>query len=72
MDWEPSEDGREVATVRGWSRADWGEEGETMAWCCTEGERAYVGHEPVIDSLGAELEAVVGHEVYVELRRRMP
>ena len=31
--------GRESATVRRWSRADWGPEGETMAWCCTEEDR---------------------------------
>ena len=37
------DDGGEVATVRRWTRADWGDEGETMAWCCTEGDRAYVG-----------------------------
>ena len=33
----PQPDGTEVATVRRWSRADWGAEGSTMAWCCTEG-----------------------------------
>jgi len=71
VDWEPGADGTEVATVRGWTRADWGAEGETMAWCCTEGERAYVGDRPVIDSMAEELEAVVGAEVYVELRRRL-
>jgi hypothetical protein len=32
---------------------------------------AYVGDRPVIDSLGAELEAIVGTEVYVELRQRI-
>jgi len=32
---------------------------------------AYVADHPVIDSLGAELEAIVGTEVYVELRHRM-
>jgi hypothetical protein len=64
-------DAAEVATLRGWTRGDWGEEGATMAWCCTEGERAYVGATPVIDSLADELEAVVGREVYVELRRRL-
>ena len=48
-----------------------GPEGETMAWCCTEGQLAYVGDQPVIDSLGAELKEIVGTEVYVELRRRM-
>ena len=71
VDWEPGEDDREVATVRRWARRDWGADGETMAWCCTEGERAYVGDRPVIDALGEELEAVVGPTVYVELRRRL-
>ena len=61
----------EVATVRAWSRADWGATGETMAWCCTEGDLAYVGDEPVVDSLADELTAVAGREVYVELRRRL-
>ena len=41
--------GPRVATVRGWTRRDWGAEGETMAWCCTEGTRAYVGDRPVVD-----------------------
>lgn len=71
VDWEAGDGGTEVATVRRWARHDWGEEGETMAWCCTEGPLAYVGDRPVIDSLGAELEAIVGTEVYVQLRRRM-
>src|SRR3954454_16277870 len=70
VDSEPRDDGTEVATVRAWSRADWGEDGESMAWCCTEGERAYVGDRPVIESLSEELEAITGHEVYVELRSR--
>ena len=42
-----------------------------MAWCCTEVAEAYVGEEPVIDSLAESLEAVVGSTVYVELRRRL-
>jgi hypothetical protein len=71
VDWEPGEDGTEVATVRRWERRDWGAEGETMAWCCTEGPRAYAGDRPVVESLGAELEAMVGTTVYVELRRRL-
>jgi hypothetical protein len=71
VDWQPGEDGTEVATVRRWSRADWGDEGPAMAWCCTEGDLAYVGDRPVIDSLADELEAVVGTDVYVELRRRL-
>ncbi len=71
VDWEAGEGDTEVATVRRWERRDWGAEGETMAWCCTEGERAYVGEETVLDSLGEELEAIVGPTVYVELRRRL-
>jgi hypothetical protein len=71
VDWEVQDDGTEVATVRRWSRGDWGDEGATMAWCCTEEPATYVGDQPVIDSLGEELDAVVGTEVYVELRRRL-
>jgi hypothetical protein len=71
VDWEPGPDGTEVATVRRWSRADWGEEGRTMAWCCTEGDRAYVGDRPVVESLANELRELAGTEVYVELRRRL-
>jgi hypothetical protein len=61
----------EVATVRAWRRADWGDDGDPMAWCCTEGDRAYVGEQPVVDSLAEELEQIVGTPVFVELRRRL-
>ena len=72
VDWEPGdEEGTEVATVRRWERRDWGAEGGPMAWCCTEVDRAYVGERPVVDSLAEEIEGVVGHTVYVELRRRL-
>jgi len=71
VDWEPGASDTEVATLRGWERRDWGAEGETMAWCCTEGTRAYVGDRPVVESLAEELEAIVGSTVYVELRRRL-
>ena len=71
VDWVDAGDGVETATVRRWSRADWGDEGPSMAWCCTEGERAYVGDRPVVESLAEELEEIVGSSVFVELRRRM-
>ncbi|MHB8594194.1 MAG: hypothetical protein ACYDB3_07670, partial [Acidimicrobiales bacterium] len=71
VDWEPGDDGTEVATVRRWTRGDWGAEGATMAWCCTEGARAYVGDRPVVEQMAEELEAITGPEVYVELRRRL-
>jgi len=68
VDWAMQPDGIEHATVRRWSRADWGDEGTTMAWCCTEGPEAYVGERPVIESLAEELTALVGESVYVRLR----
>ncbi len=71
VDWQLQDDGSEVATLRRWTRSDWGAEGKTMAWCCTEERAAHVGEQPVIESLAAELEALVGSEVYVELRRRL-
>ena len=71
VDWIPHDDGTETAHLRRWSRADWGVEGETMAWCCTEGTTAYIGDRPVIDSLATELEGIVGTPVFVELRRRL-
>ena len=71
VDWVMQPDGVEHATVRRWSRADWGDEGPTMAWMCTEGDDAYVGDRPVIESLQAELTGVVGEAVYVRLRQRL-
>lgn len=74
VDWEPTDERgavRERATLRAWSRSDWGDDGDPMHWCCTEGELAYIGDRPVVDSLAPELERVVGAEVFVELRRRL-
>ncbi|MFK7919379.1 MAG: hypothetical protein AB8G14_14985 [Ilumatobacter sp.] len=78
VDWaladEADPDGPETATVRRWSRADWGEHGTTMAWCCTErdeGGEAYSGSESVVHSLSDELAALAGSEVYVELTRKL-
>ncbi len=78
IDWEttptPDDAEAETATVRRWTRADWGEHGKTMSWCCTErseGAEAYSGDDAVIDSMQDELTALAGTEVYVELKRRL-
>ena len=71
VDYEMQPDGIEHAVVRGWQRRDWGDEGATMHWCCTEGPEAYVGDEPVVHSLRDEIAAVVGNAVYVQLRDRL-
>jgi len=77
IDWEMRSDDVEVATVRGWARTDWGDDGDPMAWCCTERssdggtDEAYVGDRPVVESLGEELQALVGTPVFIELKRRL-
>jgi len=74
VDWEDLDDQVERATVRRWTRDDWGEFGSTMAWCCTErgeGGEAYAGDRPVVASMAEELTALAGHEVVVELTRRL-
>jgi hypothetical protein len=74
VDWQDIDATTESATVRRWARADWGDHGRTMAWCCTErsdGGEAYCGDRPVVDSLADELIALAGEDVYVELRRRL-
>jgi hypothetical protein len=71
VDWTLHDDGTETAVLRRWERRDWGDDGATMAWCCTEGADAYVGDRPVYESLADELETVVGIPVWVELRRRL-
>ena len=74
VDWTELDDDTEMATVRRWTRTDWGDHGRTMAWCCTEradGGEAYSGDEQVIDSMADSLTALAGGEVYVELRRRV-
>lgn len=74
IDWQEIDADTESATVRRWTRTDWGDHGTTMAWCCTErsdGGEAYCGDERVIDSMADGLTALAGEAVYVELRRRM-
>jgi hypothetical protein len=74
VDWQDHADGTETATVRRWTRADWGETGESMAWCCTQDRAptdAYVGDRPVVESLAEELRAIVGEPVFVQLTRRL-
>jgi hypothetical protein len=86
LDWKPEvcwqlplridRDG-DRATLRRWTRDDWGSDGERMHWCCTErpaeeGDAdAYVGDRPVIESLATEVEALVGPDVAVQIRRRL-
>ena len=71
VDWVVQPDGTEQATLRRWTRHDWGDDGDPMAWMCTEESDAYVGDRPVHQSLADEIEAITGTEVAVELQRRL-
>jgi hypothetical protein len=74
VEWAELDAHVETATVRRWTRPDWGEHGQTMAWCCTErheGGEAYCGSERVVDSLREPLVALADESVWVELRSRL-
>jgi hypothetical protein len=71
IDWTDRGDGGEIATVRRWTREDWGDDEEDMVWWCTEAPEAFAGSSPVVESLGEELQAMLGDAVYVELRKRL-
>lgn len=66
---EQQPDGSRV--LRHWARSDWDDETSTIAWCCTEEPETYIGESTVVVSLEEELTAIVGPEVYVEIRRRL-
>ncbi len=85
IDWKPSvcwqlplkierhedDQGRTVSRLRAWQRKDWGGDGETMAFCCTEPGDAYVGEQPVHVSLKSELTALLGDDVVEEITRQL-
>ncbi len=71
VDWAAGEGDTETASLRAWRRRDWGEDGATMAWWCTEANEAFDSRVRVIDSLAEELEEVVGTEVFIHLRNAL-
>lgn len=54
-------------TLREWKRRDWGEGGEDLHWWCTEGPEAFRSEHPVLETMAAEITALVGEEVYERL-----
>lgn len=57
------DNGHHTHFVRQWTRADWGESGEDLAWWCAEDPAAYVGPETVARYLRAEVAALAGEVV---------
>lgn len=60
-------DGRVTSRVMQWDRAHWGAGGEEFHWWCTEAPEAFSGSESVYKTMGPELEAMTGPEVYRQL-----
>ena len=57
---EEQEDGTIITTMTEFSRDGWGEGGSEFAWWCTDSPDAFVGSEPVYESLGEELKKMMG------------
>lgn len=55
-------------TLREWKRRDWGEGGEEFHWWCTETDEAFVGAEPVYETLRDDIIELVGTEPYEAFR----
>jgi hypothetical protein len=67
VDWQERDEQTEIATVRGWTRADWGDDGRTMAWCCTERSAARVGSDTADAYAGSDTaDAYVGTDMVVD------
>lgn len=49
--------------VRQWTRRDWGEAGDDLAWWCSEAEEAFSGRDAVARYLRAEVAALAGDDV---------
>ncbi len=54
---------RSTHFVRQWTRDDWGEAGEDIAWWCSDAAEAYTGRENVARYLRAEIVALAGASV---------
>ncbi len=62
------ENGHQVATLREWTRNDWGDGGEEFHWWCTEDALAFVEHTPVYARLTDELKGLIGEDLFARLR----
>src|SRR5207248_10347260 len=71
QEWVVRPDGTKVllSTIAEFDRRSWGEGGHDLDWYCTSSPEAHVGHEPMYESYGPELVALLGEPAYVELAR---
>ncbi|MBJ7261981.1 MAG: hypothetical protein JHD17_08745 [Acidimicrobiia bacterium] len=65
---EEQEDGTIITTMTEFSRDGWGEGGSEFAWWCTDSPDAFVGSEPVYESLGEELKKMMGKKLFAQVK----
>jgi hypothetical protein len=65
---QEQDDGSTTVVLSEFSRDGWGEGGQEFAWWCTEAPEAFRGARRVYQSMEAELRAMMGDEVYDELK----
>ncbi|MFN2557695.1 MAG: hypothetical protein ABR592_12685 [Nitriliruptorales bacterium] len=58
----------QVHTIAPFERGTWGEGGADFHWWCTEEPAAFTSEQPLYRSMERELRAMVGDDVYEELR----
>lgn len=68
---ETDDHGHVTSTVREWKRRDWGEGGHDFHWWCTDADDAFVGDRMVYEELAAELQVLVGEDVYDLLAKHL-
>jgi hypothetical protein len=63
------DDGHVTSTIRQWDRRHWGPGGAEFHWWCTEAPDAFVGADPVFETMRVELIALVGRATYERVSR---
>ena len=58
-----------VTTIGEFDRRGWGPGGHDLHWWCTGSPAAHVSAEPLVETYGPELTALLGPAAYAELRR---
>jgi hypothetical protein len=60
---EEQDDGTVISRLTEFGRAGWGEGGDDFGWWCTEEPEAFVGSEPVYQSMAVELRTMLGKKL---------
>jgi hypothetical protein len=71
QEWVDRPDGTRIlqTTIGEFDRRGWGSGGHDLHWWCTGSPIAHVSPEPLVETYGPELTALLGEAAYAELRR---